>query len=261
MDFMSPRRGKNDDQLRELVEYILSVVRKESTPLHATMTRLAQELHVAQTSLVALEHRLDAQRDQLPRIAEHLGRLDHELTAVYQQHDELDARFTKVLAAQAGVGTAGASARHIEHQEIADRYRTFVDQELTSAGRVVSESRRRKRTDDGYAHDVRELSVALFAGAEIEQRLLGDLLKSRPEWATRLAVGGTELRMLAGAALPEGSWDFEIRQRGTLDPATQRPWADYAPDAPLDFVVAPAYLVGNRVFERQRVATERHTKQ
>jgi hypothetical protein len=260
MEIFPPRRGKNDDQLREIVEYLLARLRSDNAPLQATVARIAQELRHIQTSLVGLEQRVDGQNEQLLPLAEHLTRLDHELGVVLQQNDELDARFTKVLAMQTTAGSAGASARHVEHHEIADRYRTFVDQELTSAARVVGAGRRQKPTVEGHAHDMGELSLAVFAGVEIDQRLLADLLKKEPSWATRLAVGATELRMLAAAALPVGTWSFDLHPRTALDPATQRPWGDYAPDTPLDFVVAPAYVVDNKVFEPQRVATERQRK-
>jgi hypothetical protein len=257
MDFL-PRRGKND----ELQQYIVALVRAELAPLHGTVQRIVHELRAVQTSLVDLEHGLDARHDRLDALGERLARLEQELAAVGQQHDELDARFTKVLSAQAEAGATGASSRHVQHQEIADRYRTFVHQELTSAARAATAGHRRRRADDAesQAREAGKLSRAVFGGAEIDQRALGAVLAAAPEWATRLAVLGTELRMLAAAALPEGTWDFELRHRAALDQATQRPWGDYAPDAPPDFVVAPAYLADNLVFEPQRVATERHLK-
>lgn len=200
------------------------------------------------------------------RLEGEIARLSQEVAAVTEEHDDLDARFTQVLAARAAPPEANttATARHVEHQEIAGRYRTFVDQEMTSAARAAVWPAKRRRgrsaaTDaELLGERLAELCEAIFGGVEIDQERLRSLLVDAPDWPVRLATTGAELRWRAGSGSPEGSWSFAAQPGQPVNQEFQRVWADFRPDAPLSRVVAPAYIVGGRVFEPQRVTTHGH---
>lgn len=261
MSLPIPRRSRNDDYAVQLAAYVLGEVEHRMRP---QLAELRSDYRTLGELLVKLEAQHEAVADRISVLAADRERSDGDLANLSRDHDELDARFTKVLAAQAERSVGGGNGRHVEHQQIAEKYRTFVDQELTSAARAANTSaRKRFRSGDGRelrAETLAVLSRALFADQEIDEQALAEVLKDQLEWAMRLAILGTELRTQAAASAPVGAWNFDFEPHAPLDPQTQRPWGDHAADDPVGFVVAPSYVVEDRVFETQLVTTERHTK-
>jgi hypothetical protein len=50
-------------------------------------------------------------------------------------------------------------------------------------------------------------------------------------------------------------WSYAHTVGAPLDPGRQEAWASCDPDAPISFVVAPAYLVNGRIYSRRLVYT------
>ncbi len=220
---------------------------------------LKRELREVQESLVRLEQRHGVLDATAVRLEAEIARIGQETAVLADEYDELDGRFTQVLANRTPQAI-GASPRHVEHQEIAERFRTFVDQELTSAARAAAWPKRRRgrggATDtELLAERLAELCEAMFAGPGVDEERLRTVLADAPDWLVRLATTGGELRWRARAAAPEGAWSFSAHPGQPINPGYQRAWGDCDPATPVARVIVPAYLVGDRVFEPQRVTT------
>lgn len=205
-------------------------------------------------------------RDAVRELQQEHVRLEQQMELLVERYEQLDARFTDVLAARsADAAQPGvATARHVEHQQIADRYRTFMDQDVVNAARAAVVPTRRRRRDalaeqEVLAGHLAQISEALFAGTCIDlERLQQVLAAAPPIWLAQLAATGTELRERAGGSDPRGHWDFGYTPDAPVDLSRQLVWGTYSPGAGTAFVVTPAYVVGDRVYVPQRVATVEH---
>ncbi|MEU7874370.1 hypothetical protein [Dactylosporangium sp. NPDC049140] len=235
------------------------------TELGQSVKQVAASLREVQEAVARLEIRRDGADGATAALEAEINRLSLEIAALTEEHDDLDGRFTQVLAARATAAPgAAATARHVEHQEIAERFRTFIDQEMTSAARAAVLAKRRRALrrpepdQEQIAERLAELCRAMFGGPDIDEARLRGLLEEAPDWPVRLAATGAELRWRARAASPEGTWDFEAKPGQPADAQSQRVWGEYRPDGNVAGVVAPAYVVAGRVYEPQRVTTHSH---
>ncbi|WP_432967573.1 hypothetical protein [Dactylosporangium sp. CA-233914] len=261
---MSSSSRRNEFGLAEAYHW-LRALQQGADNNAARLTELARSLREVQEAVARLEHSRDGATAASTLLGAEVNRLSQEIAALSEEHDDLDGRFTQVLAARTPSAPGGAAtARHVEHQEIAERFRTFVDQELTSAARaaVLAKKRRGLRRSepdhDQIAERLAELCQAMFAGPDIDEARLRGLLEDAPDWPVRVATTGAELRWRARAASPEGSWNFDAEPGRPADAQSQRVWGECRPEGNVAGVVVPAYVVAGRVYEPQRVTTHSH---
>ena len=158
-----------------------------------------------------------------------------------------------------------ASARRSDlqavHQVAARRYRQFLDQELMGAVSDIwkltdqaggSEPSRRR------AEIARDMAFCLFGlpvvAEETACHLIGIPDGAGPAIIGQLAAVASQLR--ADASSPAASsWHFAFAADAPLDGRYQEPWRECNPDAPVRWVVTPAYVVDGQAVVRQRVFT------
>ncbi|MEU0032336.1 hypothetical protein [Streptomyces sp. NPDC006335] len=73
--------------------------------------------------------------------------------------------------------------------------------------------------------------------------------------AGRLSSQALELRQRAAQTGLPAHWDFELTPGESLEEEWQEGWPSCDRTLPGQFVIAPAYLVAEQVFSRQRVCT------
>jgi hypothetical protein len=71
--------------------------------------------------------------------------------------------------------------------------------------------------------------------------------------AARLSDAASDLRRRSARTGLPAHWDFELLPGECLDKEWQQAWPSCDSTLPGQFVIAPAYLVAEQVFSRQRV--------
>jgi hypothetical protein len=171
----------------------------------------------------------------------------------------------RLAAATPAIAQASARRSDLQaaHQVAARRYRQFLDQELMSAvsdiwkltdlERGTEQSRRR-------AEIARDISFCLFAlpvvAEETARRLLRIPEGARSAIIANLAAVASQLRADA-SSLTASPWHFAFMADAHVDSHYQESWRECDPDAPVRWVVTPAYVVDGQAIIRQRVYTHR----
>ncbi|MEU6215571.1 hypothetical protein ABZ891_37480 [Streptomyces sp. NPDC047023] len=166
-----------------------------------------------------------------------------------RMEDRLDA----LLAARS---EAQGSHRN-EHLDIARQYTVCVEQRVQSFARTAAPPGGRR---DALLCSIGRVCAVLFGpeppttGAvltAVDRARLDPLAGA----AAQLCDRANDLRRRAQATGLPFSWDFEFVPGDLLDPAWQEAWPPCDPDLPGLSVVAPAYLVAEQVYTKQRVQT------
>ncbi|MFJ8933785.1 hypothetical protein ACIRLA_45200 [Streptomyces sp. NPDC102364] len=218
-------------------------------------------------SFPAPRPRLDALAQALERITE----LEHTARAGEHQHTEMKRRLDRIER-QLGVLLADRleersdlpGARHGEHQTLARRFRTLIEQDFVTFARrfadrcdhvldwpaaersarligILSE-RLFARSLPSKQHLVRQLRLADHAGHA--EAAIADLYNRCTDLAARIHEAGLH-----------HSWDFTATIGDHVDPARQDAWPRCDSRAPISFVMAPAYLVDGHIYSPQIVYT------
>lgn len=202
-----------------------------------------------------------ARVEQLERSVQ-LGENEHG--QLRRRLDRLERQLGVLMAARTAERNDLPGAEHGKHQALARRYRTLVEQRLLNFARRYAE--RCSRVMD---HPEPERGYRLM-GLLSQQLFTNDLKSSReilrhlhfPEsdghiesTLTTLRGHCSELAAEIHRAGLQHSWDMECTLGVALDPARQEQWPSCDPGAPVQFVVAPAYVVHGRPFCRQYVYT------
>ncbi|MFJ5712839.1 hypothetical protein [Streptomyces sp. NPDC093105] len=210
---------------------------------------IEDELETAHQRIAALEFEVRRGAAEHQRMWQHINRLERELG--------------NLLAARLDRRDDLAGTQHCEHQELARQTRTMVEQQFQNFARQYSNG-----TDLARHRPNRERTAYLMS------QLIRLLLDKRPasSWSIQqsLRLEGdpgieaainrlrTECIDLVERIAKTGlahEWSYASTTGAPLDPERQEAWASCDPEAPVSFVVAPAYLVDGRIYSRQLVYT------
>ncbi|MFI0771909.1 hypothetical protein ACH4TQ_44590 [Streptomyces sp. NPDC021218] len=238
MQFLSPRREVPEEGPAVEIEWA-----DEEDPLQELLDQALERIDHLEKSAKAGELEHGQLRRRLERLERQLGVLMAARTA---ERDDLPG------------------AEHGEHQALARRYRTLIEQRLLNFARRYAE-----RCDRVMDHPERERDYRLMG--LLSQQLFTDNLKSSREIMRRLHLpeddGHIEnaLTTLRGhcSELATGihraglhhSWDRECTPGVALDPTRQEQWPSCDEGAPVLFLMAPAYIVNGRSYCLQYVYT------
>ncbi|WP_157875561.1 hypothetical protein [Streptomyces sp. CNQ431] len=209
----------------------------------------ADELEVARQRIAALEFQVRRGATEHQRMWQHINRLERQLGSL--------------LAAQLDQRGDLAGTQHCEHQELSRQARTLVEQQFQNFSRQYSD-----RTDIARHRPNRERTALLMS------KLIQHLLDKAPasSWSIQQSLRLADSPGIEAAinrlrtecvALTERiakiglahEWSYAYTAGAPLAPERQDIWASCDPEAPVSFVVAPAYLVEGRIYGRQLVYT------
>lgn len=238
MQFLSPRREVPEDSPAAGIEW-----GHEEEPLQELLDQALVRIDQLEKSAKVGEHEHGQLRRRLDRLERQLGALMAARTA---ERDDLPG------------------AEHGEHQALARRYRTLVEQRLLNFARRYAE-----RCDRVMDHSERERCYRLMG--LLSQQLFTDDLKSSREIVRRLHLPEGDGHIESALTTLRGhcselaaeihraglhhSWDMQCKPGVALDPARQEQWPSCDQGAPVLFVVAPAYIVNGRSYCLQYVYT------
>ncbi|MFD9411278.1 hypothetical protein ACFWBN_30235 [Streptomyces sp. NPDC059989] len=166
---------------------------------------------------------------------------------------QMENRLDALLAAR----SAPQGTHRNEHLDIARQYSVCVEQRVQSFVRTAESLGQRS---DARLRSIGRVCAVLFG---VESPTVGAVLTAvgrarldpLADSAAQLCDRASDLRRRAqGTGIPF-SWDFELVPGDLLDPAWQEAWPPCDPDLPALSVVAPAYLVAEQVYTKQRVQT------
>jgi len=209
-----------------------------------------------------LQRQLDVGNQRLSAVEWDNQELRQELLQTTTRVERLEKRVIAILAAQTRQRGDLPSDAHVEHQAIARDYQAFVEHHLAALARkAVDISWRRPTYQPALLCLLGELTQALFHRAPTagfaEAALQLDETASNM-LATRLERALAEATRLWQRAERTGlpfRWDFDLLPGARLDPARQVAWPSCDPCLPVQYVIAPAYVVELQVFSLQRVFT------
>jgi hypothetical protein len=213
--------------------------------------------------------RLDLELDEGARRLTILEREHRELQRAYTQTDErlrsLERRLDALMAARAETREDVPSNAHSVHHVIAREYDLLVEQKVQGLARTAAHSTGVPLppvpgTAPRMLWLMGQISSVLFGPDEPEGKaVLSAMSKTRLDvlapQASRLSSSALELRRRSAQTGLPAHWDFELTPGEPLDQEWQEAWPSCDTSLPGQFVIAPAYLVAEQVFSRQRVCT------
>jgi hypothetical protein len=201
---------------------------------------------------------LAAELDARTREVEHLRALLGELE---QQNAELTVRLDSMIAERLRGSAQVSTADNFRHQELADRFTTFVQQDLPGLVQPLG---------DFAGNPAERYQQTARLTARVLGIVLVDAVADAHELLRRLDVEPTEAVLRAAdrvCAIADGlhdqaveldnpqGWILGCTRGERLDPDTQSPWGACDAEAPIEFAVVPGYRANGRTYLRQAVFT------
>ncbi|MEI5100940.1 hypothetical protein RB200_23370 [Streptomyces sp. PmtG] len=197
--------------------------------------------------------------------------LEKAVKAGEQQHtqmrrrlDRLERQLGVLLAAHTEKRTDLAGTQHCEHQALARRTRTIIEQGMYSFARRYAD-----RCAIVFHREERERAPYLV-GLLCRLLLTNDLPPAR-EIQRSLHLADDDGHIEAGLITLRGKcselarhvhraglhheWDFDHAEGAPVVPERQEPWPACDPLQPVRFLMSPAYMVDGRVYGLQIVYT------
>ncbi|MFH8663089.1 hypothetical protein [Streptomyces afghaniensis] len=195
--------------------------------------------------------------------------LERDYRALQQAHNQLAGRLQSVerrldalMAAQAETRSDLPSNAHSVHHVIAREYDALVEQKVQGLSRAAAHQQPRDAPGavPRMLWHMGQICSVLFGPDEPDGKaILSVLGRSRLDplapQAGRLSDSAFDLRQRSAQTGLPAHWDFELVPGEHLDQEWQEPWPSCDSELPGQFVIAPAYLVADQVFSRQRVCT------
>ncbi|GAA1553466.1 hypothetical protein [Streptomyces globosus] len=147
-----------------------------------------------------------------------------------------------------------------DHLAIAREYLTCVEQHVHPFAREATIKLGGQLRREPLHRRIAKLTAALFGDTTPTPRTVLDAAGLAPHdslttTAAQLCEKANALRQRAKDTGMPFAFDFEYVHGASLDETWQKPWASCEADLPVQFVVAPAYLVAERVYAQQLVHT------
>jgi hypothetical protein len=148
------------------------------------------------------------------------------------------------------------SGDYIVHQEISKRYRDLIGQQLldVAAGAADGDRVAEARVRAGLARALFE-PASIQRGPEQVSQELSAVVTMPADRFRSLWAAAERIREDAIASGHRHSWAFDADLGTAADPALQEIYEGCQAEDPLLFVVAPAYVVDDKVYVRQLVFT------
>lgn len=186
---------------------------------------------------------------QLPIVArlEQLSALIEEMQAEVSAIDERQAsQLAQIDATRSDI----SDDRHVAQLGLAQQYRSFVEQDLFSLARETA----KYFAFEGPKREWIPRAIGVMCGQLF--RLDADVrFQVTSERSRGVLARATELRSRALQSGLNCYWDYYFIPGEALDEDWQQPWGGCDATEPAKFLVAPAYVVGHRIYQRQYVFT------
>ncbi|WP_406337650.1 hypothetical protein [Streptomyces sp. NBC_00649] len=210
-------------------------------------------------------------QDALTQALQRIDDLEHTARAGEQQHtemkrrlDRLERQLSVLLASRLEQRSDLPGARHGDHQTLARRFRTLIEQDFVTFARRFADRCDRvldRPTPERSARLIGILSERLFArNLPSKQQLVRHLRLADHAGHAEAAIADlyercTDLAARIDRAGLHHTWDFASTIGEHADPARHDVWPRCDSRAPISFVMAPAYLVDGHIYSPQIVYT------
>ncbi|MEL5959285.1 hypothetical protein AADR41_31785 [Streptomyces sp. CLV115] len=146
------------------------------------------------------------------------------------------------------------------HRVLADKYMGFVEQVLFGLARKSLALTPQEDFGESLSRSVQRLCLELFGRAQPSEARIRRIVKAKSSDALAAHVNnafrqGVALLGEAHSMKDRPFWDFEFLQGGPMNAERQRVWGKSDPEAPVLYVVSPAYVAGGVRYCLQRVVT------
>jgi hypothetical protein len=165
-----------------------------------------------------------------------------------------NARLRGQLAQQVALAAGSANLDHSVHEDRADRYRNLVQQSCQRLARAALGSA--TTSPRRVAQEISTLCRKVLLDRPSALTLCLTMGLSPEEHIHQAAELLDAVATVSDGGASDVVWDFELSRGRALDPSRQVPWGSCDSAAPVQFVVAPAYCVDDRVYAKQLVFAE-----
>jgi hypothetical protein len=197
---------------------------------------------------------LDARTREAAHLRARLGELE-------QQNKDLRVQLDSMIAEKLRGSAEVSTADNFRHQELADRFTTFVQQDLQGLVQPLSEfpGTPAERYHQTARLTSRVLGIVLVDAVADARELLHRLDAEPTEHLLRAAeqvctIADSLHDRAVGLENPQG-WILDCTPGERIDPTVQAPWGACDADAPIEFAVVPGYCANGRTYLRQAVYT------
>lgn len=186
--------------------------------------------------------------------------LHAEIKELRQTVAGLEARLDTVVAAWTAFRTDLDTEEAESQRALADRYANFVEQTLYGLARKATKAKHGDIEPERTARLVAVLCGELFGRVDLSERRVRRALAIRADHELAQSVQRvvTQARGIVAESArmkTRGFWEFDHIPGALLDDGRQQAWARCDASAPIDFLVAPAYVAGGTTYCRQRLQT------
>ncbi|MYT36012.1 hypothetical protein GTY66_08075 [Streptomyces sp. SID8356] len=201
--------------------------------------------------------------DPVNALARRLTLLERDHKALLRDYEQLRLRVDELeegAHAWAGPRPDGAGQDNNLHHLIAREFVVLVEQRVQNLARAAARTQPSQDPPEALHRRIGAICRVLFGTAEpSSSALLSAVHRSRLDplasAAARLCERAQEMRRQRESSVMPASWDFAFTAGAPLDGTWQEPWPGCPAERPGRFVVAPAYLVAEQVYAKQRVHT------
>ncbi|WP_194918540.1 hypothetical protein [Catenulispora rubra] len=218
------------------------------------------------TALAGVTRQYETLEHTSTELERRIQAMTHELAAYREQQTQLQKAFDTFRTAHTRDRSMTTTNIHGLHLHLAREHRAFIEQRLNSlARRILSldDQHPGVQTQHQVAKVIMRLSTLLFPhgplSAEHVPRILPETFPSAvyPRISQETAAADALYRRIVALNSTQNRvrFDYAFVAGSTVDPAGQEAWPPCDGDAPVSFVLAPAYLVGDDIYQRQLVYT------
>ncbi|MER5369840.1 hypothetical protein [Streptomyces sp. NPDC002722] len=146
------------------------------------------------------------------------------------------------------------------HRILAEKYMGFVEQVLFGLARKSLALTPQEDFGESISRAVQRLCLEIFGRVQPSEARIRRIVKAKSSDALAAHVNnafrkGVALLGEANSMKDRPFWDFEFLQGELMNAERQRVWGKSDPEAPVLYVVSPAYVAGGVRYCLQRVVT------
>lgn len=207
-------------------------------------------------------------------VARNISELETEVGSLREELQEAKGEIAKLRASVADVdvrmdGILSQWTRYRDdlddlqsegHRLLAEKYMGFVEQVLFGLARRSLALTPQEDFGESLSRAVQRLCLEIFGRAQPSEARIRRIVKAKSTDALAAHVNNAFRQSIA--LLSEANsmkarpfWDFEFLEGESMNAQRQRVWGKSDPEAPVLYVVSPAYVAGGVRYCLQRVVT------
>ncbi|MBX7552933.1 hypothetical protein K1Y78_34180 [Streptomyces sp. tea 10] len=197
---------------------------------------------------------------EVESLREALQEAQEEIARLRSSMEDTDARVDGILSQWTRRRDDLDNLQSERHRILAEKYVGFIEQTLFGLARRSAAMNPQENFGESLSRTVQRLCLEIFGRAQPSEARIRRIVKTKSSDALAAHVNkafgqGIALLGEAHSMRDRPFWDFEFLEGEPINTDRQRAWGKSDPDAPVRYVVSPAYVAGGVRYCLQRVVT------